>query len=126
MLAGRVATVAAVRVSSALVFVLDTAKDAFDIILQVGAGTGLLYLVRWFWWRVNAWCGALVQGEFPVWPDRLRSSRSWRCYVVSALVLTRVVNTLWTAQPEHERETVGQRGLRRFSQKGARGRNPER
>ena len=42
--------------SSALVFLLDTAKDAFDIILQVGAGTGLLYLVRWFWWRVNAWC----------------------------------------------------------------------
>jgi solute:Na+ symporter, SSS family len=37
------------------VFLLDTAKDAFDIILQVGAGTGLLYLVRWFWWRVNAW-----------------------------------------------------------------------
>ena len=24
--------------------------------LQVGAGTGLLYLLRWFWWRVNAWC----------------------------------------------------------------------
>jgi len=39
-----------------MVFVLDTAKDAFDIILQIGAGTGLLYLVRWFWWRVNAWC----------------------------------------------------------------------
>ena len=35
---------------------LDSAKDAFDIILQIGAGTGLLYLVRWFWWRVNAWC----------------------------------------------------------------------
>jgi SSS family solute:Na+ symporter len=42
--------------ASSLVFVLDTAKDAFDVILQVGAGTGLLYLVRWFWWRVNAWC----------------------------------------------------------------------
>jgi len=26
------------------------------VILQVGAGTGLLYLVRWFWWRVTAWC----------------------------------------------------------------------
>ena len=38
------------------VYLLDTAKDAFDMILQVGAGTGLLYLVRWFWWRVNAWC----------------------------------------------------------------------
>ena len=40
----------------ATVYLLDTAKDAFDMILQVGAGTGLLYLVRWFWWRVNAWC----------------------------------------------------------------------
>src|SRR5499427_2335259 len=54
--AGRAATIALFFLSSGLVFVLDTAKDAFDIILQVGAGTGLLYLVRWFWWRVNAWC----------------------------------------------------------------------
>jgi solute:Na+ symporter, SSS family len=53
---GRVMTVVLFILSSGLVFVLDTAKDAFDIILQVGAGTGLLYLVRWFWWRVNAWC----------------------------------------------------------------------
>jgi solute:Na+ symporter, SSS family len=54
--AGRVATIALFFLSSGMVFVLDTAKDAFDVILQVGAGTGLLYLVRWFWWRVNAWC----------------------------------------------------------------------
>jgi Na+/proline symporter len=54
--AGRLATIALFILSSSLVFVLDTAKDAFDVILQVGAGTGLLYLVRWFWWRVNAWC----------------------------------------------------------------------
>ncbi len=50
------ATVLLFVCSSALVYLLDTAKDAFDVILQVGAGTGLLYLVRWFWWRVNAWC----------------------------------------------------------------------
>ncbi|MGH9751860.1 MAG: sodium:solute symporter family protein [Blastocatellia bacterium] len=54
--AGRVATIALFFLSSGLVFYLDDAKDAFDIILQVGAGTGLLYLARWFWWRVNAWC----------------------------------------------------------------------
>src|SRR5262245_36474415 len=52
---GRVCTVLLFICSSALVFLLDTAKGAFDVILQVGAGTGLLYLVRWFWWRVNAW-----------------------------------------------------------------------
>src|SRR5512136_2629220 len=56
VLAGRLTTIGLFLCSSVLVFVLDTAKDAFDIILQVGAGTGLLYLVRWFWWRVNAWC----------------------------------------------------------------------
>jgi Na+/proline symporter len=55
VLAGRVVTICLFFCSSASVYALDTAKDAFDIILQVGAGTGLLYLVRWFWWRVNAW-----------------------------------------------------------------------
>jgi Na+/proline symporter len=53
--AGRIATVALFFASSILVFFLDTAKDTFDIILQIGAGTGLLYLLRWFWWRINAW-----------------------------------------------------------------------
>jgi Na+/proline symporter len=54
--AGRVATVGLFLFSSALVFALNTAQDTFNIILQVGAGTGLLYLIRWFWWRINAWC----------------------------------------------------------------------
>ena len=39
-----------------MVYLLDTAKGSFNLMLQIGAGTGLLYLVRWFWWRVNAWC----------------------------------------------------------------------
>ena len=60
---GRLVTVLLFLASSALVFVLDTAKDAFDIILQIGAGTGLLYLVRWFWWRVNAWCEVVAMGS---------------------------------------------------------------
>ena len=55
VMVGRLVTIGLFFCASSLVFVLDTAKDAFDIILQVGAGTGLLYLVRWFWWRVNAW-----------------------------------------------------------------------
>ena len=56
VMVGRIATILLFLAAGGLVFVLDTAKDSFDIILQVGAGTGLLYLVRWFWWRVNAWC----------------------------------------------------------------------
>jgi len=54
--AGRLATILLFVLSSATVFLLDTAKDSFALILQVGAGTGLLYLLRWYWWRVTAWC----------------------------------------------------------------------
>ncbi|MBV9035100.1 MAG: hypothetical protein JO182_11470 [Acidobacteriaceae bacterium] len=54
--AGRIATILLFVLSSALVFVLQTAQESFYLILQVGAGTGLLYLLRWFWWRVTAWC----------------------------------------------------------------------
>jgi SSS family solute:Na+ symporter len=53
---GRATTLLLFFVSSGMVYLMDTSKDAFDVILQIGAGTGLLYLVRWFWWRVNAWC----------------------------------------------------------------------
>jgi SSS family solute:Na+ symporter len=56
VMAGRLATVLLFVASSATVFALDTAAQSFNIILQVGAGTGLLYLVRWYWWRVTAWC----------------------------------------------------------------------
>ncbi len=34
---------------------LETALQAFQILLQIGAGTGLVFLLRWFWWRINAW-----------------------------------------------------------------------
>lgn len=35
--------------------VLQDAKGGFDLMLQVGAGTGLIYILRWFWHRLNAW-----------------------------------------------------------------------
>jgi Na+/proline symporter len=56
VLAGRLATVLLFLLSSGMVFLLETAKDSFILLQQIGAGTGLLYLVRWFWWRVTAWC----------------------------------------------------------------------
>jgi SSS family solute:Na+ symporter len=56
VMAGRYATILLFVGSSAMVFALDTAKDSFNLLLQVGAGTGLLYLLRWFWWRITAWC----------------------------------------------------------------------
>ena len=56
VVAGRVATVILFVLSSGFVFLLENARDSFYLLQQVGAGTGLLYLVRWFWWSVTAWC----------------------------------------------------------------------
>ena len=39
----------------AFTLALSTASEAFQLLLSVGAGTGLIYLLRWFWWRINAW-----------------------------------------------------------------------
>jgi len=53
--AGRAVTVLLMAAAGLLTLVLDTARETFDLLLSVGAGTGLIYLLRWFWWRINAW-----------------------------------------------------------------------
>ncbi|HUJ43590.1 MAG TPA: sodium:solute symporter family protein [Opitutaceae bacterium] len=52
---GRGMTVVLMVLAGLLTTHLVSAKTAFDLMLSIGAGTGLLYLLRWFWWRVNAW-----------------------------------------------------------------------
>jgi SSS family solute:Na+ symporter len=52
---GRLTTALLMVFAGLLTFGLDSARETFDLLLSVGAGTGLLYLLRWFWWRVNAW-----------------------------------------------------------------------
>jgi SSS family solute:Na+ symporter len=53
---GRVVTVLLMVIATGITYVLNTAAESFNLLLSIGAGTGLLYLLRWFWWRVNAWC----------------------------------------------------------------------
>ena len=53
--AGRVVTVALIILASVVALWLENAMQAFQILLQIGAGTGLVFLLRWFWWRINAW-----------------------------------------------------------------------
>jgi solute:Na+ symporter, SSS family len=55
VLVGRVVTGLLMLLAALLTYVLDSAKQSFDLMLSVGAGTGLIYLLRWYWWRVNAW-----------------------------------------------------------------------
>jgi solute:Na+ symporter, SSS family len=52
---GRVVTAALMVAAGLLTLVLESAQTTFALLLSIGAGTGLLYLLRWFWWRINAW-----------------------------------------------------------------------
>ncbi|HTX56880.1 MAG TPA: sodium:solute symporter family protein [Candidatus Acidoferrales bacterium] len=52
---GRMVTVLLMLAGVGVTYLLDTAKDAFTLLISIGAGTGLIYLLRWFWWRINAW-----------------------------------------------------------------------
>ena len=54
VLAGRITIFLLMIFSSALALFLSNALQAFHLLLQIGAGTGLLFLLRWFWWRINA------------------------------------------------------------------------
>ena len=63
--AGRITTVLLMAVAAAFTFALESARQTFDLLLSIGAGTGLLYLLRWFWWRINAWSEiAAMAGSF--------------------------------------------------------------
>ena len=52
---GRITTVVLMVCSAILALFLTNALQLFDIILMFGAGTGLIFILRWFWWRINAW-----------------------------------------------------------------------
>ena len=52
---GRMATIFLFLLSSLLALGLKNALQIFDFILMFGAGTGLIFILRWFWWRINAW-----------------------------------------------------------------------
>jgi SSS family transporter len=50
---GRVTTALLMLCAALFSFYLQSAKDVFDLLLQIGAGTGLLFILRWFWHRIN-------------------------------------------------------------------------
>ncbi|PSL03308.1 sodium:solute symporter family protein [Cecembia rubra] len=52
---GRISTVLLMVFAAVLALALSSALEAFNILLQIGAGTGLIFILRWFWWRINAY-----------------------------------------------------------------------
>ncbi len=53
--AGRLFTVVSIILGGGLGLLLTSAGQAFTLLLMIGAGTGMIYILRWFWWRINAY-----------------------------------------------------------------------
>ena len=62
--AGRLASLLITAVASAIAFNITSVRDTFRFLVVLGTGTGLVLILRWFWWRVNAWAeiAALLGG----------------------------------------------------------------
>ncbi|SOU86744.1 sodium:solute symporter family protein [Tenacibaculum dicentrarchi] len=59
---GRISTVLLMICAALFSFYLQSAKDVFDLLLQIGAGTGLLFILRWFWSRINPYSEIAAMG----------------------------------------------------------------
>ncbi|MBM3293424.1 MAG: Na+:solute symporter [Candidatus Aminicenantes bacterium] len=53
--ASQAATMLLMILSAVTAFFMESIADAWKFMIALGAGTGLVYLLRWFWWRINAW-----------------------------------------------------------------------
>ena len=52
---GRISTIVLMVLSAGLALLMQNAMEVFGMLLLFGAGTGLIFILRWFWWRINAW-----------------------------------------------------------------------
>ena len=111
--AGRVTTALLMIAAASLTFALDTAAESFQLILGIGAGTGLLYLLRWFWWRVNAWSevAAMVSSFLVALGFFIAKKSGHAVPATESLIITVVTTTIvWVATafltPPTDRETL--------------------
>jgi len=131
--AGRLFTAVSIVLGAGLGLLLTNAGQAFSLLLLMGAGTGLIYILRWFWWRINAYTeivamvsSLIIAGYFNFIHEGLED---WQKIVIGAVLTTIVwiVATYFT--PPDDEETLrnfvmkvnpGGPGWARFTEPGSR------
>ena len=110
VMAGRLFTVVSIILGGGLGLLLTSAGQAFTLLLMIGAGTGMIYILRWFWWRINAYTeivamvsSIIIAGYFNFANVGLED---WQKIIIGA-VLTTVVWILATYfTPPDDEETL--------------------
>ena len=100
VLVSRLCTVLLVIVAAWISVQLGSIASGWQIVLQVGAGTGAVYILRWYWWRINAWseisamaCSLAVSVLLSRWHPF--SGNSSVVFAKGAIVTTIVTTLVW-------------------------------
>ena len=108
--AGRLFTVVSIILGGGLGLLLTSAGQAFTLLLMIGAGTGMIYILRWFWWRINAYTeivamisSIIIAGYFNFGNSALES---WQKIVIGALLTTIVWVAATYFTPPNDEETL--------------------
>ncbi|MDC0235198.1 Na+:solute symporter [Candidatus Marinimicrobia bacterium] len=108
--AGRLFTVVSIILGGGLGLLLTSAGQAFTLLLMIGAGTGMIYILRWFWWRINAYTeivamisSIIIAGFFNFGDSAFEG---WQKIVISALLTTVVWIAATYFTPPDDEETL--------------------
>ena len=107
---GRVFTVISIILGGGLGLFLTSASQAFTLLLMIGAGTGMIYILRWFWWRINAYTeivamisSLMIAGYFNFGESGLEG---WQKIVIGAVLTTIVWIAATYFTPPDDDETL--------------------
>ena len=110
VMAGRLFTVVSIILGGGLGLLLTSAGQAFTLLLMIGAGTGMIYILRWFWWRINAYTeivamvsSIIIAGYFNFANVGLED---WQKIVIGALLTTIVWILATYLTPPDDEETL--------------------
>ena len=122
VLASRISVALTVSLSLIATYYMDQISKAWELLLMLGAGTGLVYILRWYWWRINAWSEVSAMASAFVVSITLRflgqtvpafdttSARGFALVLITTTLVTTVVWMATTFLTSPEKEDV----LRKF------------
>ena len=108
--AGRLFTIVSIILGGGLGLILTSAGQAFTLLLMIGSGTGLIYILRWFWWRINAYTEivAMISSLFiALYFNFINTGMlSWQKIVIGAFLTTLVWVAATFITPADDEETL--------------------
>ena len=107
---GRMFTVISIILGGGLGLMLTSAGQAFNLLLMIGAGTGLIYILRWFWWRINAYTEIVAMLSSLIIAGYMNFGNvdldSWQKIVIGAILTTIIWITATFITPADDEETL--------------------